>query len=175
MSYNNLSKCFSKILDKAIHWIRLSTLKTSEYTFIISEVGLRVWKSVKLRRNRGCWHPCSFRRDPPLFTIKSLIFTNRIPSIVFFTVAISSFDVDSVITRDVLYHHNVWHTMWIMADTETFRIKHLKISRTNITTMDKDDIATVKKTIEGIRFVKVWITQSLNGTKLSAASQASSG
>jgi hypothetical protein len=64
-------------------------------------------------------------------------FTNRIPSIVFFTVAISSFDVDSVITRDVLYHHNVWQIMWIMADTETFRIKHLKISRTNITTMNR--------------------------------------
>jgi len=57
---------------------------------------------------------------------------NRVPSIVFFTVALSSFDVDSVITRDV----RIRQTMWIMMDTETFRIKHLKISRTNITAMD---------------------------------------
>jgi hypothetical protein len=52
---------------------KIQILKTSEYTFIISEVGLRVWKSEILCRNRGCWHPCSFRRDSPLFTIKSLI------------------------------------------------------------------------------------------------------
>jgi hypothetical protein len=43
-------------------------------------------------------------------------FYNRIPSSVFVTVALSSFDVDSVITRDV----PIRQTMWIMVDTETF-------------------------------------------------------
>ena len=66
-------------------------------------------------------------------TPKSSDYYNRVPSIVFFTVALSSFDVDSVITRDV----RIRQTKWIMADTETFRIKHLKISRTNITAMDR--------------------------------------
>ena len=60
-------------------------------------------------------------------------FYNWVPSIVFFTVTLSSFDVDSVITRDV----RIRQTMWIMADMETFRIEHLKISRTNITAMDR--------------------------------------
>jgi hypothetical protein len=40
-------------------------------------------------------------------------FYKRIPSSVFFTVTLSSFDVDSIITRDV----RIRQTMWIMADS----------------------------------------------------------